>query len=168
VVSRLSKSLKNLDFLFSGRSGVTSRCAKLLGVNYPALKGAASCFIELASKRAYAISTGVDYSVWAVPALQQIVHSGCLVLATQILSISRNEKKKLSSRNVFQEGRLCFHPHPEGWGLPAPPPSPPQDKRLRVTIPLHDELNVATLNAIVTDIAEFEGMTKEHVYDLLR
>ena len=42
------------------------------------------------------------------------------------------------------------------------------DKRLRVTIPLHDELNVATLNAIVTDIAEFEGMTKEHVYDLLR
>jgi hypothetical protein len=63
-------------------------------VNYPALKGAASCFIELASKRTYAISTGVDYSVWAVPALQQIVHSGCLVLATQILSISRNEEKK--------------------------------------------------------------------------
>lgn len=27
-----------------------------------------------------------------------------------------------------EEGRLRFHPHPEGWGLPAPPPSPPQVK----------------------------------------
>ena len=93
-------------------------------VNYPAQKGAASCFIELASKRAYAISTGVDYSVWAVPALQQIVHSGCLVLATQIFPISRNEKKKLSSRNVFQEGRLRFHPCPEGGVFPLRPLHP--------------------------------------------
>ncbi len=29
-----------------------------------------------------------------------------------------------------EEGRLRFHPHPEGWGLPAPPPSPPQVKNL--------------------------------------
>jgi hypothetical protein len=42
------------------------------------------------------------------------------------------------------------------------------DKRLRVTIPLHDELSTATLNTIVTDVAEFEGMTKEQIYDLLR
>ncbi|WP_404810337.1 type II toxin-antitoxin system HicA family toxin [Methanoculleus receptaculi] len=42
------------------------------------------------------------------------------------------------------------------------------DKRLRVTVPLHDELAIATLNTIVTDVAEFEGMTKEEVYDLLR
>ncbi|NQS79063.1 MAG: hypothetical protein HQQ74_10290 [Methanoculleus bourgensis] len=43
-----------------------------------------------------------------------------------------------------------------------------EDKRLRVTVPLHDELTIATLNTIVTDVAEFEGMTKEEVYDLLR
>ncbi|WP_074176125.1 hypothetical protein [Methanoculleus bourgensis] len=43
-----------------------------------------------------------------------------------------------------------------------------EDKRLRVTVPLHDELTIATLNTIVTDVAEFEGMTKEQVYDLLR
>jgi predicted nucleotidyltransferase len=27
-----------------------------------------------------------------------------------------------------KEGRLRFHPHRERWGLPAPPPSPPQVK----------------------------------------
>ena len=41
-------------------------------------------------------------------------------------------------------------------------------ERLRVTVPLHDELSTATLNTIVTDVAEFEGMTKEQIYDLLR
>lgn len=43
-----------------------------------------------------------------------------------------------------------------------------EDRRLRVTVPLHDELSTATLNTIVTDVAEFEGMTKEQVYELLR
>ncbi|WP_390895707.1 type II toxin-antitoxin system HicA family toxin [Methanoculleus formosensis] len=43
-----------------------------------------------------------------------------------------------------------------------------EGRRLRVTIPLHDELSTATLNTIVTDVAEFEGMTKEQIYDLLR
>lgn len=43
-----------------------------------------------------------------------------------------------------------------------------EDRRLRVTVPLHDELSTATLNAIVTDVAEFEGRTKEEIYDLLR
>jgi|ADurb_Cas_02_Slu_FD_contig_71_39899_length_999_multi_2_in_0_out_0_2 hypothetical protein len=43
-----------------------------------------------------------------------------------------------------------------------------EGKRLRVTVPLHDELSVATLNTIVTDVADFEGMTKEQIYDLLR
>lgn len=43
-----------------------------------------------------------------------------------------------------------------------------EGKRLRVTIPLHDELSTATLNTIVTDVAGFEGMTKEQIYDLLR
>lgn len=42
------------------------------------------------------------------------------------------------------------------------------DRQLRVTVPLHDELSPATLNSIVTDVAEFEGMTGEQVYDLLR
>lgn len=43
-----------------------------------------------------------------------------------------------------------------------------EGRRLRVTIHLHDELSTATLNTIVTDVAEFEGMTKEQIYDLLR
>ena len=29
-----------------------------------------------------------------------------------------------------EEGWLRFHPHPSGWGLPAPPPSHPQVKAL--------------------------------------
>jgi predicted RNA binding protein YcfA (HicA-like mRNA interferase family) len=43
-----------------------------------------------------------------------------------------------------------------------------EGRRLRVTVPLHDELSIATLNSIVTDVAEFEGMTKEEIYNLLR
>ncbi|PKL55911.1 MAG: hypothetical protein CVV35_07460 [Methanomicrobiales archaeon HGW-Methanomicrobiales-6] len=34
-------------------------------------------------------------------------------------------------RGEREEGRLRFHPHPERWGLPAPPPSPPQVKNIR-------------------------------------
>jgi len=35
---------------------------------------------------------------------------------------------------TITEGRLCFHPQPEDRGLPAPPPSPLQDKNIDICL----------------------------------
>jgi hypothetical protein len=128
-------------------------------VNYPALKGAASCFIEPA-QGSYSISTGVDYPVRAVPALQQIAIPVAWFSQRRYTTLWNMRRKTYRLKTDYGKGGSAFIPTLKSGVFPLRPLHPRKIKALRWAV-----------EELTGKIAPTESATQQvgivNVYDLI-